>query len=112
MLTLKAMPGRVVLKFESPKAQIGSIIIPEMSQMRPEFPTIYDVGAAIGTEESQRMFELLTEMKENGDRVCVHFASGTMFWKAEYDQKAWGWLKDYRVFTFDQMAAFLWAEAD
>lgn len=106
MPSLKAMPGRVVLKFPSAPEKIGAIHVPQTSQMRPEFPEIHDVGAALRAED-EPLRRTLLEWKKAGISVAVSFQSGVSYWKAEYDQREYGWLKDLRVYSFGEIASCL-----
>ena len=104
MPSLKAAPGRVVLKFPRAEEKVGAILIPETSQMRPEFPTIEHVGEPLSDEERVR-YRWLTEVQKSGLPVAVSYASGVSYWKENYDPAKWGWLKDFRVYSFGEVAS-------
>lgn len=111
-LALKALPGRVLLKFPPPDEDFGEsgIIRPIGYQKRPEFGEIVDIGAPL--DERQKVIaERLQELKNLGIPLCVSFAAGVSYWDKMYDQKKYRWLQDYRTFSIDEPAAFL-VEAD
>jgi co-chaperonin GroES (HSP10) len=110
MPALKALPGRVILRFPQPVAKVGSIIVPETSQLRPEFGEIADVGAATSLEEEKTRRDLL-ELQKSGKRIAVSFASGISFWR-DYDVNAlgggdWSWLKSAKAYRMSELAAYV-----
>lgn len=108
MPSLKALPGRVILGFEKPKAQVGSIIIPETSQLRPEFGTIADIGEPL-TDEQRMIADKLRVLQALGKRIAVSFASGVSFWR-DFDRQTgeqYAWLKDWKAYRIEELAAFV-----
>ena len=103
------MPGRVILEFKAAIQQRGSIIIPETSQTREEFGTIYDIGDAL-TEEDQRHRDILVELKREGKKLAVSYAAGVCYWddaKYKGSEDRLGWLKHLRVFPLSQVGAWV-----
>lgn len=105
MAALKAMPGIVILKFPRAPEKLGNIVIPQTSQMRPEFPMIYSMGVPLTFGDLMRWWTL-RKLKKAGIPVAVSFASGVSYWKDNYDT-AYAWLKDFRAYTFREIAACL-----
>lgn len=110
---IRAMPGRVILKFPPPKEQSsGGIIIPVTSAQRIEMAEIFDVGAPTsGTQEQLARF--LRGMQESGAQVLVTFGSGVGFWHNRDKESArdeWSWLADFRAYRMEEISAFLEAE--
>ena len=110
MPALKALPGRVILGFPQPVAKVGSIIVPETSQLRPEFGEILDVGFATSIEEERIRRDLL-DLKAAGRKIAVSFASGISFWR-DYDVNAlgggdWSWLKSTKAYRMSELAAYV-----
>lgn len=111
--TLKALPDRVILSFAKPAEKVGSIIVPQTSQIRPEFGTIHDVGEGL-TQETRTIAYKLKELQKNGVKIAVTFASGTGYMtdsqKQALPEKEWRWLSDLRSFRMTELAAFLEGE--
>jgi hypothetical protein len=108
-LTLKAMPGRLILRFPKPVEQKGSIIVPIGYQQRPEFGVIHDIGDALN-EEQQAIVAFLSNLQEQGIPLCVSYGSGVGYWHGKenaLDEDEYGWLKDYRSYRLEEPAAFL-----
>lgn len=108
MPSLKALPGRVILGFEKPKAQVGLIHVPETSQLRPEFGEIKDVGQALNEEQAQIAVRLRA-LQSEGKKIAVSFAAGVSFWR-DFDRQTGGqyeWLKDFKAFRLEELAAFV-----
>lgn len=107
MPTLKAMPGRLILRFPPPVKQHGAIYIPETSQQRPEFGEIHDVGEPL--DDEQRIIATrLRELKKAGKKLAVSFISGVRYYQEnlQHDEE-WAWLKDYRSYSLSEPAAYL-----
>jgi hypothetical protein len=108
--SLKAMPGRVVLRFPPPVEKKGNLYIPETSQLRPEFGEVYDIGEPV-TEDDRRAALKLRELQAEGKKVAVSFASGTSYWREfdgqALDPKEWGWLKSLKSYRLTELAAFV-----
>jgi hypothetical protein len=106
------MPGRVILEFPAAKERTDAgIEIPETSQMRLEFAQIHDIGPALDAEQYE-IKQVLDELKRQGIPVCMSFASGVAFWKANYDPNVWGWLKNFRSFRIEEPSAYLVEETE
>lgn len=110
MPALKPLRGRVILKFPKPVEKVGAIIVPESSQLRPEFGEIVAVGDADTAEDEKRRRDLL-ELQQQGKRIAVSFGAGVSFWR-EYDVQAlgggdWSWLRDCRAYRIGELAAFI-----
>jgi co-chaperonin GroES (HSP10) len=116
MPRLRALPSRVILKFERPaEKSSGGIILSASSRMRPEFAEIEDVGDPID-EQERAVAARLEELKAHGAKIAVSVASGVGYWRDEYTQAGlsldeWGWLKDYRAYRITELAAFIEEEA-
>jgi hypothetical protein len=110
--SLKALPGRVILKFPKPaEKSAGGILLPQTSQLRPEFGEIHDVGDGI-TEEEKAAAGRFRELQAKGVRIPVTYAAGVGYWREEYtqaglDKGEWGWLRDFRVYRLTEIAAFV-----
>ena len=65
-ITVKALPGRVLMKFPEPVTQIGSIIVPEESSMRAELAELYDIGASVDDDQAMKRREIVTHAKAGG----------------------------------------------
>jgi hypothetical protein len=104
-LRLKAAPGRILLRFPLAEQKTeGGVIIPETSQMRPEFAEIVDIGTP--RDESERICaEFFRECQEKGLPVAVSFAAGVPYWKENYDPRKWGWLQSLRSYQLTAPAA-------
>lgn len=111
MPSLKAAPGRVVLKFPEAIKQYGLIAIPETSQTRPEFPLIHDLGEPLDEKDAQlrRYFD---EIRKAGIKIAISYMSGVSYWHPNYDPKVWGWLKAYRVYSYRELASVLIEDDD
>lgn len=129
MPSLKAAPGRVVVRFPEVVTKIGAIIVPETSQVRPEFPLVHDLGAPLTGEDvilrrffldlmglslrSRLVRALPTFSRWLGLRVhpirkvAISYMSGVSYWHPNYDPKEWGWLKAYRAYSYRELAAVL-----
>lgn len=106
------MPGRVILKFPPPKttSESGKILIPETSQMRPEFGQIHSIGVPLDDKQAD-IVEVLEDLREAGIPLCVSYGAGVSYWKQNYDPKEWGWLRDYRAYSIEEPAAMLVEDA-
>jgi co-chaperonin GroES (HSP10) len=114
MPSLKALPSRVLLRFESAKTQTaGGLYIPETSQLRPEMGEIHDVGDGL-TEEEKEIAKRLRELQAEGRKIPVTYMSGVGYWREGYErtlnEAEWGWLKDVRAYRLTELAAFLLEE--
>lgn len=107
--TLRAMPGRVVLKFSRPKDSINGIFIPGTSQRREEWGEIVDVGEPkLGDASSRQCTLLLRDLQAAGAKIPVTVAAGVSYWQAEYqDRPEMEFLKDYRVYRAEEFASWL-----
>lgn len=107
MPSLKAAPGRLILRFPPPAEEMrGGIIIPQTSQQRPEFGEVFDLGDAI-TPEDEKLRRFFADVKANGERVAVSYMSGVGFFQQNFDPKEYGWLKDFRAYTYRELSAVL-----
>lgn len=108
-LTLKALPGRLILRFPKPVEQKGSIIVPTGYQQRPEFGVIHDIGEPL-TLEQTAIVETLRDLKDAGVPLCVSYGSGIGYWHGKensMDEDEYGWLKDFRSYRIEEPAVFL-----
>lgn len=109
---LKAMPGRVILRFPKPaEKSSGGLILPQNSQLRPEFGEIVSIGEPTDDKEA-RAAHLLRELQGLGVKIAVTFAAGTSFWRDEFtqaglDKGEWAWLKDLKAYRLSEVAAYL-----
>jgi co-chaperonin GroES (HSP10) len=106
--SLKAAPNRVILRFPPTKKETNAgIIIPETSQLRPEFGEILDVGEAVG-DEAIACRRFLLEMQKAGKRIPVSVASGVSYWRQTYESnKTEEWLAEIRVYRLTEIGAAL-----
>jgi co-chaperonin GroES (HSP10) len=109
--SLRALPGRVILEFERPKEKtIGGVIIPETSQLRPEFGTSADIGEALNDDE-RRIASALWDLKAAGKKIAVSFAAGVSYWRdydrQALDEKEWGWLKSVKSYRMAELASYV-----
>lgn len=108
-LTLKALPGRLILRFPKPIEKKGSIIVPTGYQQRPEFGIIHDIGLPL-TPEQQAITEVLHELKDAGIPLCVSYGAGIGYWHGKensLEEAEHGWLRDYRSYRIEEPAVFL-----
>lgn len=108
-LTLRALPGRVVLRFPKPVEQRNGLYIPQTSQQRPEFGEVMDVGEPLN-EEQATIAKWLWECKEKNIPLPVSYGAGTSYWFGKENaltSDEWAWLRDFRVFTITEPAAML-----
>lgn len=102
---LRALPGKVILRYPPPEEQIGAIIVPETSRRRPEFGVLVDVGDALNAEQEVQRKAVL-RAHEQGRLFTIPMVKGEPFWQEEYKNIAgWEWLKEYRAFAFSQLYA-------
>jgi hypothetical protein len=111
--TVKALAGRVIMRFPPPIDKQGSLYVPETSQLRPELGEIVSIGEPL--DEKERIIaNALYELKRDGKKILVTIMGGVRFWddtKATAQSKAeWGWLADYRAYRIGELAAFLTEE--
>lgn len=111
MSELKALPGRVILRFPPPvEKSTGGIVIPQTSQLRPELGEIVDVGEARDENERRARAALLDIQAANG-RVAVSFASGVSYWRdyerQSMDEREWGFLKHVKAYNLTELAAYV-----
>lgn len=110
MKSIKALPGRCILRFPPPVEKIGRILISENSQVRPEFGEIYDIGEPLD-DENRKIAYFLRDLQAKGKKIAVTFASGTGYFTDSQgnalDAVEWKWLKDYRSFRMSELAAFV-----
>ncbi len=110
MPELRALPGRVVLEFAPPVEKVGSIIVSEGSQLRPEFGAIRSIGEPLNDEDRKIALELM-ELQRQGKKIAVSFAAGTSYWR-NYDVQAlgpgdWNWLKNAKTYRLGELAAYV-----
>lgn len=108
-LTLKALPGHLVLHFPKPIAERNGIFIPETSQQRPEFGDIVDVGEPLD-EKQAKIAEVMLQCQKLGIPLPVRYGSGVSYWFGKENaltESEWSWLKDYRVYSIGEPAAML-----
>lgn len=112
IVDIKAAAGRVILRFPKATEETqGGVAIPKDSQQRVELAEVIDVGAPLSEADVQHRAWLL-ERKENGDPVFASFAMGTEFYKRNYDDGKWHWLKDFRAYPLSHPMAYLKVEQE
>lgn len=103
MPSLTAAPNRVVVRFpQKIKESAAGLVIPETSQLRPEFGEIVDVGEPVG-DEATACARWLRECQSAGIKVPVSVQSGTRYWRETYESDAW--LEDLRVYRVTELAS-------
>ena len=110
MPSLKAMRGRVILRFAKPVEKVGMLHVPQGSQLRPEFGEIVDIGDSLNDDEEKTRRDLI-ELQRQGKRIAVSFASGISFWR-DWDTQAlgggdWSWLRDSKAYRIGELAAYV-----
>lgn len=107
---LIAAPNRVVLRFPEKKEETrGGIIIPDTSQLRPEYGEIVSIGEPVG-DLQLACARFLQEIKDAGLRVPVSYQSGTRYWRETYEAEEW--IQPYGVFMLTELASALVGHPD
>lgn len=107
-LTLKALPGRLILRFPKPVEQKGAIIVPTGYQQRPEFGIIHDIGKPLN-DDQKAIVEVLSELQAAEIPLCVSYGAGIGYWHGKENalDADYGWLQDYRSYRIEEPAVFL-----
>lgn len=103
---LKAMPGRVILKFERPAEKVGAIYISEKSQRRPEIGTLVSLGEPLNADDAL-LHAQIEERSRLGHKWPISYGAGIGYWHKEVETIGDGldMLRDLRVFRIDELAS-------